>query len=81
MRPVPVAVILAAERVLLRADGRVYAWQARADNALTIGTVPDSLTLATAPATPGAVQMFGFVGDCLRYRVGKEHRELSFIAP
>src|SRR5882724_10861757 len=72
MRPVPVALILGAERILLRADGRVYAWQSRADNAIVIGTLPDQTELAKAPPSPDTVQMLGFVGDSLRYRVASE---------
>lgn len=78
MRPIPVALILGAERVLLRADQRVYAWQSRADNALFVGTLPHQRKLAAASGSPETVQMVGFVGDCLHYRVGSEYRELGF---
>jgi uncharacterized protein (TIGR02996 family) len=74
MRPIPVALILGAERVLLRTDRRVYAWQSRADNAITIGTLPEHLTLAEAPGSPQEVQMLGFAGDILS--AGRETREL-----
>jgi uncharacterized protein (TIGR02996 family) len=80
LRPVPVAVILASERVLLRADNRAFAWQSRADNAILVGTLPDQHELAKAPPSPEAVQMLGFVGDSLRYRVGSDVRELRFAS-
>jgi uncharacterized protein (TIGR02996 family) len=79
LQPVPVAVIAGAERVLLRADRRLYAWQARADNAIVIGTLPHQRVLAQAPSLPGTVEMLGFAGDCLRYRAGGEQRELRFV--
>jgi len=78
MRPVPVALVLGAERFLLRSDQRVYAWQRRADNAITIATWPDYRELASAPPTNESVEMLGFVGDVLRYRIGSELRELAF---
>lgn len=80
MRPVPVALILAAERVLLRADRNVYAWQSRADNAILVGTIDDGRELTRTAPTPEVVTMLGFVGDSLRYRVGSELRELRFPA-
>ena len=80
MRPVPVALISGAERVLLRADRSVYAWQSRADNAIVVGTLPDQRELAKTLPSPEAVKMLGFVGDKLRYRVGSELRELRFSA-
>jgi hypothetical protein len=80
MRPVPVALILGAERVLLRADRSVYAWQSRADNAIVVGTLPDQRELAKTLPSPEAVKMLGFVGDKFRYRVGSELRELRFSA-
>jgi uncharacterized protein (TIGR02996 family) len=78
MRPVPVAVILGAERFLLRSDQRVYAWQRRADNAITIATWPDYRELASAPPTSENVEMLGFVGDVMRYRIGTGLGELAF---
>lgn len=78
MRPVPVAVILGAERFLLRSDQRVYAWQRLADNAITIATWPDYRELATAPPTSEIVEMLGFVGDVMRYRIGAGLGELAF---
>jgi uncharacterized protein (TIGR02996 family) len=78
MRPIPVALILGAERVLLRADRRVYAWQSRADNAIVVGTLPHQRKLAEARGSPETVQMLGFVGDRLHYRVGSDNRELRF---
>jgi uncharacterized protein (TIGR02996 family) len=80
MRPVPVALILGAERVLLRADMGVYAWQSRATNAIAVSSLPDQRELAKAPPSPETVKMLGFVGDSLRYRVGSEPRELRFSA-
>lgn len=79
MRPVPVALILASDRVLLRSDGRVFAYQARADNQIVIGSLPDQRELATIPPSPGPVQMLGFVGDRLIYRVGNRVREHLFL--
>lgn len=91
LRPVPVAVILAAERVLLRADQRAYAWQSRADNAIVIAGAslenfedPEQREwelLVKAPPTSETVTMLGFVGDSLRYRVGRDVRELRFSLP
>lgn len=78
MRPVPVAVILGAERILLRSDQRVYAWQRRADNAITVATWPDYRELASAPPSSEIIEMLGFVGDNMRYRSGTELRELAF---
>lgn len=78
MRPIPVAVILGAERVLLRADQCVYAWQSRADNAIVVCTLPDQRELASSTKSPEIVTMLGFVGDALRYRVGSDVRELRF---
>jgi uncharacterized protein (TIGR02996 family) len=80
MRPVPVALIAGAERVLFRADRSVYAWQARADNAIVVGSLPDQRELAKASPLPEVVKMIGFVGDSLRYRVGSGLRELRFSA-
>lgn len=79
MRPVPVANILGADRVLLRADLRVFAWQLRADNRIIIGSLPERRELATIPPSPFPVQMFGFVGDSLIYRVGYHVREHLFL--
>jgi hypothetical protein len=76
MRPTPVALILGAERVLLRPDRRLYAWQSRADNSITLLTLPDYHEVAKAPPTRETVQMVGIVGDSLRYRVGNEARTL-----
>jgi uncharacterized protein (TIGR02996 family) len=80
MRPIPVALILGAERILLRADQRVYAWQSRADNAIQIATLPDQHILAQAQGSPEDVQMLGFAGDRLHYRVGSENHELTFLS-
>jgi uncharacterized protein (TIGR02996 family) len=80
MRPVPVALILGADRVLLRADRRAFAFQSRADNQIVIGSLPDQRELATLPPCPGPVQMLGFVGDRLIYRVGNRVRELLFLS-
>jgi len=78
MRPIPVGLILGAERVLLRADRRVYAWQAQADNAIVVNTLPHQRKLAAATGSPETVQMLGLVDDRLHYRVGSENRELRF---
>lgn len=78
MHPVPVALILGAERVLLRADGSVYAWQSRADNAIVVGTIADRRELAKISPVPEVVKMLGFFGDSLRYRVGSGLRVLRF---
>ncbi len=80
MRPVPVALILGAERVLLRADRSVYAWQSRADNAILVRTIADGRELTRTSPMPEVVTMLGFVGDSLRYRVGCGLRELRFPA-
>jgi len=77
-RPVPVALILGAERILLRSDQCVYAWQSCKDNAITIAATSDGRELATARPTSEYVEMLGFVGDTLRYRVGADVRELAF---
>lgn len=79
MRPTPVTVILGAERVLLRADRRVYAWQSRADNAIVVGTLLDRREVAASSASPGSVTMLGLVGDSLRYRSGTTLRALRFF--
>lgn len=79
LRPVPVAVIMGAERILLRADCCLYAWQARADNAIVVGTLPDQRLLAQAPSSPETVEMLGFVGDSLRYRAGGKRCDLRFV--
>jgi uncharacterized protein (TIGR02996 family) len=78
MRPVPVARIVGAELVLLRADGSVYAWQSRTDNTIVVATLPDQRVLAKTSPTAETLKMLGFVGDSLRYRVGSEPRELRF---
>jgi hypothetical protein len=76
MRPVPVALIAGAERVLLRSDRRAYGWQSRADNSIVVGALTEHRELATAPASPEPVRILG--GETLHYRAGSQRRQLRF---
>lgn len=78
LRPVPVAVVAGAEAILLRADGCIYAWLSRADNAIVVASLSEPRELAKTLPSLEAVEMLGFVGDSLRYRVGGALRELRF---